>query len=126
MYVKLAQILLLFDNAPINCDYAQCSECKLYCCHSCATEFAKWANSEYKEREIDWTKVPVDTPVYVRGNSSHNWNKRHFCRFDSDNNLYYCYFYGNISWSNEENMDLCGWEQCRLAEGVDCSEWYKD
>lgn len=114
----------IINNTPTKCDDVQCSKCKLYYYGSCARGFAEWANSEYKEHEIDWNKVPVDTPVYVRDDSSNDWNKRHFCKFDSDNNLYSCYFNGNTSWSNE-NI-LCGWKQCKLAEGVDCSEWYKD
>lgn len=114
----------IINNTPTKCDDVQCSKCKLYYYGSCARGFAEWANSEYKEHEIDWNKVPVDTPVYVRDDSSNDWNKRYFCKFDSDNNLYSCYFNGNTSWSNK-NI-LCGWKQCKLAEGVDCSEWYKD
>ena len=108
-----------------SCRYTACSKCDFNTTLCCPEEIRKWANSEYKEREIDWNKVPVDTPVYVRDDSSNDWNKRHFCKFDSDNNLYSCYFNGNTSWSNE-NISLRGWKQCKLAEGVDCSEWYKD
>lgn len=31
----------------------------------CDCAFENWANSEYIELEIDWTKVPADTPVLV-------------------------------------------------------------
>lgn len=107
------------------CSSIDCFYCDFNTEVNCKEKISEWANSEYKEPEIDWTKVPVNTPVYVRNNSSNNWNKMHFCRFDPNNNLYYCYFNGNTSWSNEE-ISLCGWKQCKLAEGVECSEWYKD
>lgn len=31
----------------------------------CDCAFENWANSEYIELEIDWTKVPADTPVLL-------------------------------------------------------------
>lgn len=116
--------LALKHNIPYPCNKINCGKCDLWK-RGCTAGFIEWANSEYKEPEIDWTKVPVDTPVYVRDDSSNDWSKRYFCRFDPDNNLYYCYFEGSTSWSNEQNT-VCEWKQCKLAEGVDYSEWYKD
>lgn len=36
---------------------------------NCRTAFKDWLDSEYKETEIDWDKVPVDTPVFVWGDN---------------------------------------------------------
>ena len=49
------------------CSRTVCSKCDFNTNLDCSEEMRKWANSEYKEREIDWNKVPVDTPIYVFG-----------------------------------------------------------
>lgn len=124
---KTSEMPAIVKNKPISCDDAHCDECKFYNEYnesSCNASFIKWANSEYKEPEIDWTKVPVDTPVYVKDRNDNSWRKRYFCKFDIDNGLYYCYSDGGTSWSSDK--DTCQWMQCKVAEGVDYSEWYKD
>ena len=116
----------IINNALIKCDDVQCSECKLYHCNSCAIGFAEWANSEYKEREIDWSKVPVDTCILVT-DSCDNTLKRHFAKYYNET----IYFYpdGTTSWSfNQDSSQLISWDEknVQIKEGVDCSEWYKD
>ena len=110
----------IINNAPTECDGAPCSKCKLYYCDSCARGFAEWANSEY-EREIDWNKVPIDTPIYVWDSGS-NTCKRHFAEYTNDKII--AFTDGATSWSN----DGCKteWSHAQIKEGVDCSEWYKD
>lgn len=117
----------VIKGRPYNCEGKSCEDCEFYNT-SCCNGFKEWANSECVEHEIDWTKVPIDTPVYVRDFSIRQWNKRHFHKFDKDNEFYYCYCDGQTSWTSEEDdNNMCiGWRQCKLAEGVDCSEWYKD
>lgn len=102
----------IINNAPTE---------KLYYCDSCARGFAEWANSEYKEREIDWNKVPVDTPIYVWDSGSNTY-KRHFAGYTNDKII--AFTDGATSWSN----DGCKteWGHAQIKEGVDCSEWYKD
>ena len=125
---KTGEVPAVANNKPIECDSIQCKDCEFNNIYSCKGQFVEWANSEYKEPEIDWTKVPVDTPVYVRDSSGGQWNKRHFHKFDVNSKLYYCYYDGQTSWTSEEDGDdaYTYWEQCKIAEGVDCSEWYKD
>ena len=115
------------DGKPCNCKGTICEDCNFYN-HPCCNEFKEWANSEYKEPEIDWTKVPIDTPVYVKDFSDKQWKKRHFCKFNVNDQLYYCYYDGQTSWTSEKNDDkvYTYWNQCKIAEGVDCSKWYKD
>ena len=41
-----------------------CKHCDFYDIETkilCTENIKDWANSEYKEREIDWNKVPIDT-----------------------------------------------------------------
>ena len=109
------------------CSSTKCSECELFDLNlDCTTVFNNLLNSKVKE--IDWTKVPVDTPVYVRDENDHPWRKRHFKKFDAHNNEYPYRSYddGRTSWSSDSSEQVCGWKQCKLAEGVDCSEWYKN
>ena len=52
----------------------ECHFCDFYDSKTtCEKVIKEWANSECKEREIDWSKVPIDTPIYV-------WN---FCERDN-------------------------------------------
>ena len=117
----------IINNAPIKCDDAQCSECKLYYCDSCARGFTEWANSEYKEPEIDWDKVPVDTPIYVWDSCYKNKTPRHFASFKNNTNTIVAFNNGQTSWTVDDNeYDVSCWKHAEIKEGVDCSEWYKD
>ena len=107
----------LYPCANINCSDCEFNKCDA----SCNEEFTKWANSEYKEPEIDWNKVPVDTPVYV-WNSDSNTYKRHFAGYANDKII--AFTDGATSWSNDEYKTE--WNHAQIKEGVDCSEWYKD
>lgn len=42
-------------------------ECSVLACSECEAKTEKWLEALYEEPrvEIDWEKVPVDTPVYV-------------------------------------------------------------
>lgn len=116
------------DNVPIKCtDVSDCYDCKFfYDSNECSDAFAKWANSEYKECEIDWNKVPIDTPILIV-DSCGNILKRHFAKYD--NKKIYAYPDGTTSWSfNQDSNQLIDWDEknVQIKEGVDCSEWYKD
>ena len=107
------------------CANIHCSDCEFNKCDTsiCNEEFTKWANSEYKEREIDWSKVPVDTPVYVWENGDSDIYKRYFAGYDKKNNMIIAFDKGGTSWSSAITTK---WDNAKIKEGVDCSEWYKD
>lgn len=110
------------DNVPIKCtSVSDCHNCKFYGDNDCSDAFVKWANSEYKEHIIDWSKVPIDTPIYVWDSGSNTY-KRHFAGYTNDKII--AFTDGATSWSN----DGCKteWSHAQIKEGVDCSEWYKD
>lgn len=110
-----------------------CEDCDFYdrkSKTSCAELIKNWANSEYKEREIDWNKVPVDTPVYVwNGNDYDGKLPRHFAGFRNISNSGICaiaaFNKGLTSWTTDKN-DVIYWEHAEIKEGIDCSQWYKD
>ena len=115
------------NNVPIKCtDALDCYDCKFYYNDDCINAFIKWANSEYKEREIDWSKVPVDTCILITDSYGYTL-KRHFAKYD--NKKIYAYPDGTTSWSFIQDSDLLiVWDEknIQIKEGVDCSEWYKD
>ena len=91
----------------------------------CGIAIKDWANSEYKEREIDWNKVPVDTPILIT--YSCYTLKRHFAKYY--NKTIYFYPDGTTSWSfNQDSSQLISWDEknVQIEKGIDCSEWYKD
>ena len=114
------------NNIPIKCtDALDCYDCKFYYNDDCINAFIKWVNSEYKEREIDWSKVPVDTPILIT--YSCYTLKRHFAKYY--NKTIYFYPDGTTSWSfNQDSSQLISWDEknVQIEKGIDCSEWYKD
>ena len=108
------------------CDsISDCGFCDFYNDKTTCEEVIKeWANSEYKEREIDWSKVPVDTPVYVWDNGDSVTYKRYFAGYAYANDKIITFTDGATSWSNDGYK--IEWNHAKIKEGVDCSEWYKD
>ena len=106
------------------CSNIKCSDCDFNTTLCCPEEIQKWANSEYKEPEIDWSKVPVDTPIYVWDNNDNRTYKRHFAGYNKLNNMIIAFDNGGTSWSS--GATTTRWIHAKIKEGVDCSEWYKD
>lgn len=101
-----------------NCRKTQCNECNFNggTIRDCEIKTRKWANSEYVEPiepQVDWSKVPVDTPIYVRCRSSDEWEKKHFAKFE--NNYVYAWSDGKTSWSTTNGSTMV-WEHAKLAE----------
>ena len=57
-----------------NCCYCEISGSSA----TCEEAFAEWLNAEYVEPPVDWSKVPIDTPILVRDYENQEWKKRHF------------------------------------------------
>ena len=115
------------NNVPIKCtDALDCYDCKFYYNDDCINAFIKWANSEYKKREIDWNKVPVDTPIYVWDNYEDKIykRKRYFAEYDTNNDKIIAFTEGQTSWTSDQNIMV--WDNAEIKEGIDCSQWYKD
>lgn len=63
---------------------------------------------------IDWLKVKVDTPIYVREHENNIWAKRHFAFF-KDGKVY-AWLVGATSWSADKDNDVLSWRYVKLAE----------
>lgn len=86
---------------PTACYELECKHC-LFNTHSyvyCGDKADKWANSEYVEPPIDWSKVAVDTPILIRDSSFSEWGKRYFAKYE--NGIVYAWSNGATSWSGD-------------------------
>lgn len=93
------------------CFFRQCSEC--------AEFVAKWLDEEYKPN-IDWSKVPVDTPVIVKERSGLE-RKRHFSRYkEGCIEPFVCFNDGKTSFTADFTTD---WNNCRLAHQEDIEKY---
>ena len=70
-----------------------------------------------EEHEIDWYKVPVDTPILVRDSESEAWKHRYFAKYV--NGVVYAWMMGRTSWSADNNGDVFDWNIAKLAEEGD-------
>ena len=101
-------------SEPIACYELECKDC-LFKTHShvyYGDIAKKWANSEYVEPPIDWSKVAVDTPILVRGNANLEWNKRYFAKYE--NGSVFAWHDGATSWSSEGHTTA--WKLAKLPE----------
>lgn len=82
------------------CGDTRCNECLFQGSEdaNCSQKAFKWADEEYKEPEIDWSKVPIDTPVLV-SNNGEKWYRRYFASVD-DEGKPLVFPDGRTSWSN--------------------------
>ena len=89
-----------------NCDGIGCEHCHIL--------QMIWLLEEYEEPEepkIDWSKVPVDTPVLVRGCEDEEWKKMHFA--ECVLNTVYVWEGGKTSWTTDNTYP---WEYAKLPE----------
>lgn len=101
-------------NEITNCSDFECSKCLFSARYnntiSCPITMAKWLVSEYK---VDWSKVPVDTPVLI-SIDNRNWFNRYFAGVNEKGQpTVFCY--GATSWSNEYK-EPCHFKYIKLAE----------
>lgn len=81
----------------------------------CGDACKEWCESEYVEPQIDWSKIPVDTPILVKDLEDGKWVNRHFARFTD--NCIYAWSDGQTSWSASGNNinDVTPWRYAKLA-----------
>ena len=104
-------------------------ECPALSCSACEVKTEKWLDAPYEEPkvEIDWEKVPVDTPVYVSDFNIH-----------PDESSIYRYFSGYFK-NNEEPFEVwdegkasfttsktISYKYCSLARKEDIEKYKKE
>ena len=69
---------------------------------------------EYKEPEVDWSKVKVDTPILVRQTEDGEWLRRHFAKYEGG--IVYTWKDALTSWTVLHDEDVTAWKYAKLAE----------
>ena len=98
-------------------DETQCSHCLFnskreeidsQCCIDTKRE---WFNREYTPNfYIDWSKVEIDTPIFVRNYGADEWYRRHFA-FYKDGKVY-AYVDGRSSFTSE--ISPHAWDEAKI------------
>lgn len=82
--------------------------------NGCAEGKLEWADEEYielEEQEIDWSKIPVDTPILVKRLADGTWLKRHFAKYEDEE--VYAWDNGKTSYTIDS---ISFWPYAKLAE----------
>ena len=85
------------------CTNTSCDQCKML--------QTIWLLGEYKEPEVDWSKVEVDTPILVRNREDEDWYRRYFAEYRDG--VVYTWVNGATSWNA---TCMTEWKQAKLAE----------
>ena len=100
------------ENKPFRCVESCSGQCQFYNNEiACKTLAKQWLNEEYK---TDWSKVPVDTPILVKGTLGSRWVHRYFAKYE--NGIVFAWADGLTSWSAENSDLVTAWQCARLCE----------
>ena len=110
----LSAFLAAVEGKPVHCEDMDCQECdfrgKCPVREKCVID---WLNAEYQEPSVDWSKVPIDTPV-LSSCDGKRWYRRYFAGMrGGEPEAYDC---GVTSWSVDDKR-TCRWKHLKLAEG---------
>lgn len=78
--------------------------------------------SDKNQLEIDWTKVPMGTPVLIKYKNV-DWEGRYFALYLPNANEKFCTF--NNGDTREKAEGVSCWSECKLADDVDPTPYYK-
>ena len=102
--------VLKYSGGIEKCVNVACMMCIFDGSDCCSEARMRWIEQEY-EPSVDWTKVPVDTPILVRDYEDEKWQKRHFANYDDGK--VYAWANGCTSWSKDFAI---AWHLAKLAE----------
>lgn len=110
----LSAFLAVVEEKPVHCEDMDCQECdfrgKCPVREKCVIN---WLNAEYQGPPVDWSKVPIDTPVLASCDGK-RWYRRYFAGMrGGEPEAYAC---GATSWSVDDKR-TCRWDHLKLAEG---------
>lgn len=106
--------LAVIDGKPCMCQEAACNMCEFRSEESCCFyKTDNWLFSEYKEPEIDWSKVKVDTPILVRDYEGSEWIKRYFAKFADG--IVYTWQGETTSWTASGEYNVISWKYAKTS-----------
>lgn len=109
------------------CNKLDCVNCLFYESDDCMKAKKDWLDQKAfdPEKDIDWSKVPVDTPVLVWNKDTDKELRRYFCEI-SGSYIFRTFAIGKTSWSaDEDGCDLVDWEHCKLYRQEDVEKYRK-
>lgn len=112
------EITIDIEGKIKTCHTIGCAQCKFYNKGGCQNVRDKWLEEEYEESKIDWSKVKIDTPIYVKNYEEDNWYPRYFAKYK--NGIVYAWRDGKTSFSigyiNYDNNPYIEWKYAKLAD----------
>ena len=63
---------------------------------------------------VDWSKMPVDTPILVKDDCDDKWEKAYFAKYEDE--MIYAWNNGRTSFSARNKDDTFIWDRAKLAE----------
>ena len=110
----LSVFLAVVEGKPVPCEDTDCRECdfrgKCTVRENCVID---WLNAEYQDPSVDWSKVPIDTPV-LTSLDGESWSRQYFAGIGDDGKPE-TFYGGATSWSNRI-IEHCGHNYVKLAE----------
>lgn len=107
--VDFVQPYILKENG---CASINCEACFMYQMVWLLKDYEESKEPEKPEEpEIDWTKIPKDTPILVRDYEDEPWREMHFAECIFGN--VYTWQNGKTSWTTK---DTYPWKYAKLAE----------
>ena len=119
-YEKYADIINNFKGTGNFCEefvepyilkISDCYDAGVHC-GACHLRQAAWLFEEYKEPEVDWNNVAVDTPILVRDDENKAWIREHFAKYEDG--AVFAWVDGNTSWT--ANGEKLIWKYAKLLE----------
>lgn len=104
-------------------------ECPVLSCTECEAKTEKWLDAPYEEPkvEIDWEKVPVDTPVYLSDYNEYPTDenlRRYFSAYFKDNEEpFEVWGEGKTSFTTSTTTS---YKYCSLARKEDIEKYKKE
>lgn len=94
---------------------SRCDGCSKNCIFRgdgrCTQKRLEWLQQEYKESEVDWSKVEIDTPILVRDNEDEEWKERYFAGYLKGKILAFA-----DKTSSKSYASIYPWNYAKLAE----------
>lgn len=119
---KKKEILNSLGRTEGECINVQCSRCIFNVAEGCCglelenPEKALELVMNY-EILVDWTKVPVDTPIYVRDSEEDDWLPQYFSGFV--NGKVFAWVGGKTSFSSKNKLsNTISWKFAKLKDPV--------
>ena len=113
-------------NEINTCRKVSCAQCLFYGQGSCEIAKKKWLDQPALDwdKDIDWEKVPVDTPVLVNLNTDAEIRRYFYKKIDDEPTTYRTFANGRTSWT-ADGEGYADWRQCKLYRPEDILKYKK-